>query len=162
MPTSATTNIIAGYIEMLAATALFSPALSDGSTTYKTINYGSLRDYNDLTPCLEIELHLDGTRRQAIGGRIRDMTDFLIRSTVPYSSASDTAESNIATVRDTITQIFHEHATLGQNPLTTGIQDNRIREGSPRFGYANRNGIWWRCHEFIITVTMEYVIQIVP
>lgn len=161
MPTAANTYGLAQAIHDLVAGSLYQaiPLQGGVSPGYKTIHIGALKDYTDDWPCLEIEATQDQTTRHALGGKIRDETTFLLRSVVLYSGyESGVAEYNIAALRDALTVLLHQHATL---QAADGVVRAAL-EPRMRFGYLLRNGQFWRVHECLVHVSYDYTVTVVP
>lgn len=145
---------VAEAIQSLAQGLSITPI--GGISAYNTVSIGAKKDVVDILPLLEITGSDDETEREsmnAVGGEvdIQDDQFFLLTTIVDYSD-SETAEQLIFALRDALTQKLHSSAHLGGLDGVIGVfVDNR-----GKYGYINRQGVWYRIHQIRVRPSYWY------
>ncbi len=135
-----------------------------GSTFFQasSVIIGTFPDIRDLTPTCEITQSDDLTQRMTtgngaiLGGKIDDSQLFFIEICLDLTN-KQTAEQNLAGIRDSLTTAFHASAQLA----TLGVRYSGL-EGHGKRSYIFRNGQWWRYYKQLLRVRYEYAVQVVP
>lgn len=150
MPTSPATYAVAQSIQ-----AIMQSAQVNASPAYANVIIGGLKDYTDAMPVGVIMAMQGGVERYTLGrsAKIHDRTHFNIASVVSYTVAS-TAEQQIYAIRDAVTFLFSQSATLNMaGPIIIKVVPN-----SERWSFPKINGNITRAHEFLLEVLYEYTL----
>lgn len=156
MPTNPNTPAI---LEALEATA---QALQlNGSSAYKTVSIGAVKDVSDLMPLLEVTGVDDLTERVSMDQvgesvLVQDDQAFILMSIVDYTNAQ-AAELQIAQLRDLLTPALHSSVHLNSTPGVQGV----YVENNGKYGYVLRNGVWYRMHQIRVMIRYYYEITLV-
>ena len=129
-----------------------------GSTFFVATNVvvGSFKDITNNVPACEITQADDESQRLATpgglnqGGKIRDEQKFVIEVTLDMTD-SIAVETQLAQIRDSLSNAFHGSATLN----TAGVRYSGW-DGAGASGYRYRNGIWWRAYKRKLQVIYDY------
>lgn len=127
----------------------------NGLPAYQTVKVGVIKDLTDNLPALEITGSDDNTERvtmNQVGQQVTvaDEQVFTLTTLVDFTN-SDTAETTLAQIRDELTQTFHSSAHLGGTGGVIGVWLN-----NGKYGYAMRNGQWYRIHQIKLPVRLDY------
>lgn len=150
MPTSGNTYGIAQSIATFMQTAQV-----NGQPAYANVIIGGLKDCVDALPVGVVFPQSGSTERYTLGrsAKIHDRLRFNIASVVSYVTAA-TAEPQICAIRDAVTFLFAETATLNMNgPIIINVVPN-----SERWSFFKMNGAPMRAHEFQLEVLYEYTL----
>jgi hypothetical protein len=124
---------------------------------YTTVEIGAVKDWTNADPVCEIMLMEDDSEHFAVNQKIRDTQGFMITSGVSYTKAGitpPTAVANLIVIRDTIIPMFQQRTLLTG---LTGVQDSRVKPGSPKISFRNEmGGDSFIVHEFILEVHQLY------
>lgn len=162
MPSAPNTYTIATAIKNILGTATI-----NSSPAYANVIVGGLKDYTDAMPVAVILLASASSDRYSLGrsAKIHDVLRFEISSVIDYSVAS-TAEQTIASLRDTVTFLFAQSASLGNAGNAPsgvpGVNIITIVKNSEKFGFPMINGDVRRSHSFLLEVTYEYTLPLGP
>ena len=150
MPTSPATATVANAIKAIMLSAQIS-----GQPAYSNVIVGGLKDYTDAMPVGAIIYVGGSSKRYTLGraAKIHDILRFNVASVVPYLNAA-TAEQQIFSIRDAMTLLFEQSATLN----TPGVIISNIRDDSEKASFPVINGGPCRAHEFVLEVTYEYTL----
>lgn len=155
MPVTAPNTLgVAQAIQSLAQALAITPINSISG--YKTVSIGATKDVTDLLPVLEITGSDDETEREsmnAIGNPvdIQDDQQFLLTTIVDYAD-SQTAERLVMALRDALTQALHSSAHLGGLAGVIGVYVGN----QGKYGYIQRNGVWYRIHQIKVKPDFWY------
>lgn len=152
MPNTGNTYGIATAIKTIMANALL---IGTSTPAYANVIIGGLKDYTDVMPVGVVMALRGSVERYTLGraAKIHDVTQFDIASVVPYANAA-TAEQSIYAIRDTVTFLFSQSATLNMNgPVIIKVVPN-----SEHWSFPTINGAKTRCHEFLLEVKYEYTL----
>lgn len=154
MPTSPNTSGVAAAIKAIMVGAQVS-----GQAAYANVIIGGLKDYTDAMPVGVIIATRGSSDRYTLGraAKIHDRLQFNIASVVPYTNAA-TAEQQLYAIRDAVTFLFEQSATLN----TPGVIISKILADSERWSFPAINGTPCRAHEFLLDVTYEYTLPLGP
>jgi len=145
------------------ALVAFAEALTNGSSpVYAKVALGEIKDVIDLVAnggaCLEIYANADDSQHTAFGGGIWDEQSFDLLSLVSLDDAQ-AAEELIYACRDALIVPIQQHYELGN---AGNVFFSRIRPGSGKFFYIDRNGQWLRAHLIEVFVTSQWQATIAP
>lgn len=154
MPTSPATSTLASAIQ-----AIMQSAQINSQPAYANIIIGGLKDYTDVMPVGVILIEHGSSERYTLGrsAKIHDKPRFTIASVVPYTSAS-TAEQQLYAIRDAVTFLFQQSATLN----TPGVIISNVLKDSEIWSFPTINGNKCRAHEFTLQVVYEYTLPLGP
>jgi hypothetical protein len=150
MPTSANTYAVAQAIQSILASAQV-----NGQPAYANTIIGGLKDYTDAMPVGVVFAVKGSVERYTLGrsAKIHDKPQFNIASVVSYTNAA-IAEKQIYAIRDAVTFLFSQSATLNiQGPVIINVVPE-----SERYSFLTINGSKCRVHEFLLEVTYEYTL----
>ena len=150
MPTSANTTAIAQAIQTIMQSAQV-----NAQPAYSNVIIGGLKDYVDAMPVGVIMPVKGSLERYTLGrsAKIHDKPQFNIASVVPYTNAA-TAELQLYAIRDAVTFLFAQSATLNiAGPVIINVPPN-----AERWSFPTINGNKMRAHEFTLFVTYEYTL----
>ena len=124
---------------------------------YTTVEQGAVKNWTNDDPVCEIMLMEDDSEHFAVNQKIRDTQGFRITSGVSYTKAGTTppvAVANLIVIRDTIIPMCQQRTLLTG---LTGVQDSRVKPGSPRIMFRTEmGGDSFVVHEFILEVKQLY------
>lgn len=157
MPSSPNTLAVA------QALVSFAEALTiGGSPAYTKVSLGEIKDVIDPTAnggaCLEIYGNSDDSQHTAFGGGIWDEQSFDLLSLCSLDNAQS-AEELIYACRDALVVPIQQHYALGN---AGNVFFSRIKQGSGKFTYVDRNGQWLRAHLIEVYVLSQWQATITP
>lgn len=125
---------------------------------------GKFKDITNNVPACEVTLGgKDETKRYSIGsgtlqgGLIDDSQEYLLEVTLDYTNGQ-TAETQLAQIRDSLTQTFHQTAQLN---LAGQVAYSGLT-GDGEHGYVLRNGQIYRVYKTRLKVRYEYSVIMQP
>jgi len=132
--------------------------LITGLSLYKTVEQGAIKDWTEAWPLAEIMLLEDNSEHYTHGGGIRDTQGFRVTSAVNFTQQTPPqALAQLISLRDTVIPLFQQRAMLTG---ITGVQDSRVKPGSPKVSFVLVNGDDYLVHEFIVEVHQTYYVPI--
>lgn len=154
MSTSPATATIASAIQ-----AIMQSAQVNSLPAYANVIIGGLKDYTDSMPVGVILIEHGSSERYTMGrsAKIHDRPRFTIASVVAYTNAQ-TAEQQLFAIRDAVTFLFQQSATLN----TPGVIISNVLKDSERWSFPTVNGNKCRAHEFVLDITYEYTLPFGP
>lgn len=144
---------------IMAAIKTICQGLQVNSTTFflaGSVTTGKFKDITNNVPACEITLTDDESQRLTTpgglnqGGKIKDMQKFLIEVTLDMTD-SVAVETQLANIRDSLSQAFHSSATLA----LAGVRYSGW-DGAGVEGYSLRNGTLWRAYKRKLEVHYDY------
>lgn len=150
MPISPDTPAIAQAIK-----AIMQSATVGSNPAYANVIVGGLKDYTDAMPVGVVMPVKGSLERYTLGrsAKIHDKPQFNIASVVPYTNA-ETAELQLYAIRDAVTFLFMQSATLNiAGPVIITVPAN-----GERWSFLSINGNRMRAHEFTLQVVYEYTL----
>jgi hypothetical protein len=124
---------------------------------YTTVEQGAVKNWTNADPLCEVMLMQDDSEHFAVNQKIRDTQGFQITSGVSYTKAGITpavAVANLIVIRDTIIPMCQQRTLLTG---LTGVQDSRVKPGSPKISFRTEmGGDSFVIHTFILEVKQLY------
>lgn len=146
MPLPVTQNIINEIYTLITALNI-----------YTTVEIGAVKNWTNADPVCEVMLMEDNSEHFSVNQKIRDTQGFRITSGVSYTKAGTTpptAVANLIVIRDTIIPMCQQRTLLTG---LSGVQDSRVKPGSPRITFRTEmGGDSFVVHEFIVEVRQLY------
>lgn len=128
----------------------------NGAPAYAMVKIGTVKQLTvNLLPLMEITGSQDNTERITMDGvgqsvEIDDSQVFSLTTTIS-EDASDDAEVLLFSLRDLVTDLFHSQTQFNSMSGMFGVY---VQHG--KYGFSNRNGIWYRIHQIPVLVRYDY------
>ena len=124
---------------------------------YTTVEEGAVKNWTNADPVCEVMFMEDDSEHFSVNQKIRDTQGFQITSGVSYTKGGitpATAVANLIVIRDTIIPICQQRTLLTG---LTGVQDSRVKPGSPKISFRTEmGGDSFVIHTFILEVKQLY------